>query len=133
MKPADLAPLLALATSVDAAAQARLGAAIAAERETQARLAALDIRTDAAHLPVAPVEMAARAAHDRWRSRRREVLLQEQARQRSAIEVARMDAARALGRKEAVAALLEDARTDIRRLRAARQADALASLPQRRD
>ncbi|MCU0906160.1 MAG: hypothetical protein MUF73_01665 [Rhodobacteraceae bacterium] len=133
MKPADLAPLLAIAASVDAAAQVRLGTAIAAERETRARLAALDAAAGDTGQPLSLSELAARAAHDRWKARRREVLLQDQARQRSAVEVARMEATRALGRKEAIAALLETAQKEHARLRASRQLDTLSSLPRLRD
>jgi hypothetical protein len=80
---------------------------------------------------VFPAELAARALHARWTARQREALLQEQARQRSAVEVARVEASRALGRKEAVAALLEAAEAEVRRTRAARAAQAPQPLPDR--
>lgn len=120
MKPADLAPLLAIAETVDAAAQARLGAALAAERAVRARLDALDAQAEVPDGPVPPAELAARTLHARWTARQRQALLQEQARQRAAVEVARMEASRALGRREAISALIEEAEAEVRRRRIAR-------------
>lgn len=128
MKTSEIAPLVAIAESMDAVAQSRLGVAMAAEREMRERLAALDRPDDTADLPLAPAQLAARALHARWKASRREVLLRDHARLRSVVEVARMEAARALGRKQAVLSLRDAAQHAAQRARAVRQAEILASL-----
>ena len=129
MTSAELSTLLDIAVSADAAAQARLGQALAAERATLADLAQLDRADGATGDPMTPRELAVGAAHARWKALRRESLLLRQARQRAVVEEARMEAARALGRKEALAALRDAARHEDRRIRAARAAEQLHALP----